>query len=426
MKVMAMILAGGQGSRLSILSSRRAKPAVPFGGVYRIIDFTLSNVMHAQIPIVGVLTQYRPSSLMDHIGAGEWWGFTGRGRLARILPPYQGINEGDWYVGTADAVYQNRDFIERFSPDLVLILSGDHIYKMDFVELLRSHLQNHADLTIAMQTVPWEETPRFGLVEMDWDGKIVRFQEKPKKDPISNTASLGIYVFSADVLLRRLHEDAERSDSSHDFGKDIIPGMLGRDRLYGWVFDGYWRDVGTIQSFWETNMETLRPQDSGCDLEAWRVYTKHTSPTPAGEVPAWLGGTSEVRNSYVSRGCLIEGSVENSILFPGVQIARGTHIANSIVMNDCRIGPMSTVRDAILDKAVTLGASCRVGEGDDTPHHDASLGMTAGISVLGKHALLPDGTTVGRNAIVQPDVRPEHLTSSDIPSGSTVECTARP
>lgn len=419
MTIVSLLLAGGQGSRLSILSQRRAKPAVPFGGAYRIIDFTLSNVMHSGIPYVGILTQYKPYSLMDHVGSGEWWGFTGRDRMARILPPYTGEEDSDWYAGTADAVWQNRNFLARFDPELVLVVSGDHIYKMDYEKMIRLHRDRKADVTIAMQAVPWEETSRFGLAELAEDGKVLRFQEKPKENPISNLASLGIYVFDTEVLLRRLQEDAADPSSSHDFGKNVIPAMLAQDRVYGYVFDGYWRDVGTIQSYWEANMETL-DSSSGLDLLAWDLRTNYFEPKMANELPARLSPTAQVRNSYVARGCVIEGHVEHSVLFPGVRVGKGAHVVDSILMNKACVGENGRVEKAIIDKNVSLDRDCVVGVGEDKANEKLPSLLDTGISVIGKNVLLPRGTRVGKNVLIYPELGPADLGSSMIESGATV------
>lgn len=419
MSIVAMLLAGGQGSRLSILSQRRAKPAVPFGGAYRIIDFTLSNIMHADIPYVGVLTQYKPYSLMDHIGSGEWWGFTGRDRMARVLPPYTGEDDSDWYAGTADAIWQNRNFISRFDPELVVVLSGDHIYSMDYNEMIEVHRRHQADVTVALQPVPWEDTPRFGVVQIDAEGRIVKFQEKPKKDPVSNLASLGIYVFDAEVLLRRLQEDAANPASSHDFGKDVLPSMLNRDRMFGYVFEGFWRDVGTIQSFWEANMESLDPK-SNLSLTDWQLRTNHFDPRPGNELPAWLSPEGEVSNSYVARGCVVEGRVEHSVLFPGVRVGKGALVRDSILMNNATVGSDAYVERVIADKNTTIDRNCMVGSGENVPNHEFPNLLDSGITVLGKSALLAPGMQIGKNVLVYPGATPRDFQGSIVADGSVV------
>ncbi|MGB9691320.1 MAG: glucose-1-phosphate adenylyltransferase family protein [Candidatus Sumerlaeaceae bacterium] len=420
MTVVAMLLAGGQGSRLSILSQHRAKPAVPFGGSYRIIDFTLSNVMHAEIPYIGILTQYKPYSLMEHFGNGEWWGFAGRGRVGRILPPATGEEDSDWYAGTADAVWQNRNFLARFSPELVLVLSGDHIYQMDYADLIAFHRERKAELTIAMQRVPWEDTSRFGVALTDERGRIVQFQEKPKSNPISNLASLGIYVFDTDVLLRRLAEDAENNQSKHDFGMNVIPSMLDRDRVYAYEFSGYWRDVGTIQSYWDANMESLDPR-SGLDLVEWRVRTNYYDPRPQNELPARIGPQARISNSYVPRGCVVEGVVEHSILFPGVHVERDAVVRDSIVMNNSYIAQGCAIERAILDKNVRVEQCCRIGTSETSiPNKDFPHLLDSGLVVVGKNSHLPAGMEIGKNVLICPDVEPQDFTSGKLDSGMTV------
>ena len=419
MTVVAMLLAGGQGSRLSILAQHRAKPAVPFGGNYRIIDFTLSNVMHAGIPYIGILTQYKPYSLMDHFGNGEWWGFAGRGRIGRILPPATGEEDSDWYAGTADAVWQNRNFLARFDPDLVLVLSGDHIYKMDYADMIAFHQARKADLTIAMQRVPWEETSRFGVAEVEEDGRVIRFQEKPKSNPVSNLASLGIYVFDTDALLHQLAEDAESETSKHDFGMNVIPAMLEHHKVYAYEFSGYWRDVGTIQSYWDANMESLDPQ-SGLDLLAWQVRTNYYESRPSNELPARIGEHAKVSDSYVARGCVVEGTVEHSILFPGVRVERDSVVRDSIVMNNAWIGPACHIEKAILDKNVHVGPQSKLGTFENMPNNDFPHLLSSGLTVIGKNAHLPPGLEVGKNVLIFPEVRSENFSSAIVASGTTI------
>ncbi len=420
MTVVAMLLAGGQGSRLSILSQHRAKPAVPFGGSYRIIDFTLSNVMHAEIPYIGILTQYKPYSLMEHFGNGEWWGFSGRGRVGRILPPATGEEDSDWYAGTADAVWQNRNFLARFNPDMVLVLSGDHIYRMDYADLIAFHRERKAELTIAMQRVPWEDTSRFGVALTDETGRIVQFQEKPKTNPISNLASLGIYVFDTEVLLRRLAEDAENEQSKHDFGMNVIPSMLERDKVFAYEFSGYWRDVGTIQSYWDANMEALEPS-SGLDLMEWSLRTNYYEPRTQNELPAWVGPHARIVNSYVPRGCVVDGVVEHSILFCGVRVERDAIVRDSIVMNNSWIGPGAVVEKAILDKNVQIEQCCKIGADDAcVPNKEFPHLLDSGLTVVGKNAHLPAGLEVGKNVLIYPDVEPRDFTSGVVQTGQTV------
>lgn len=418
-QIVAMLLAGGQGSRLNILASERAKPAVPFGGAYRIIDFTLSNIMYSGIENVGVLTQYRPSSLMDHIGQGEAWDLVGRRRGVKILPPYTGTTSADWYKGTADAVFQNLQYLWDHNPDLVLILSGDHIYKMDYVPMMEYHLSKKADLTLAVMKVSLEEATRFGTVFINPDGRVTGFEEKPKK-PRSTLGSLGIYVFKADVLYKTLIEDAKQKSSSHDFGKDVIPGMLATYKIYAYPFEGYWRDVGTIQSYLDANMDILDP-NSGLDLAKWRVRTNQEDRHLGDRPPAKFLGEGRAVNSIICRGCIISGSVENSILSPGVIIHKGAKVRNSVVMHDSVIGEDAVLDKVILDKDVKVGAKSIVGYGEDNPPNEKfPTHLHTGITLVGKGAVLPEGVQIGRNCIIYPRVRPSQFTDRYMKSGSTL------
>ncbi|HEX9652764.1 MAG TPA: sugar phosphate nucleotidyltransferase, partial [bacterium] len=344
---LVMLLAGGVGSRLSILGHMRAKPAVPFGGMYRIIDFTLSNIMNSGLDFVGVLTQYKPLSLMEHIGTGMPWDFIGRSRGTKILPPRTGQKESDWYKGTADAVRQNIDFIENRHADRILILSGDHIYKMDYSNLIQFHDNKKADLTIGMMPVPWEDTIHFGIGITDDDNRIIAWEEKPAKAR-NNLASMGIYVFSGDYLLSLL-----RSHKEHDFGKDIIPAALEKDRVFAYPFAGYWRDVGTLKAYWDANMDLLDPEVSGLNLATWGLRTNvEEDGRISDRPPTQFLSKSSVTNSVISPGCVIEGKVVNSILSPGVYVAQGAKVLDSVVMHDSRILAGAEVTKCILDKKV--------------------------------------------------------------------------
>lgn len=416
-----MLLAGGQGSRLSVLSSRRAKPAVPFGGAYRIIDFTLSNIMHAEIGVLGILTQYKPHSLSEHVGCGEAWGFTGRDRTARILPPYKGDEDNDWYANTADAIWQNREFIRRYDPDVVLVLSGDHIYKMDYAEMIRQHLKRKADATIAVQEVPWEDTSRFGLVQVAEDMRVKAFQEKPKSNPLSNLASLGIYVFDAQVLLRRLEQDAANPNSKKDFGGDVLPAMLEQDKMYAHLFDGYWRDVGTIESYWQAHMELLDPALSKLDMAKWGLQTNMYDPHLGNYFPATVHRDAVVKDSIVGRGCVVEGTVERSVLFPGVRVGPGAHITESVVLPNCIISAEALVRRCIMDTDCILDRGCRVGNPNaEQLNHEFPDLLYSGVTLLGQDVLLPQGSEVGGNVLLYPGVKPEEMPSSHLADGCTV------
>jgi glucose-1-phosphate adenylyltransferase len=406
---LVMLLAGGVGSRLSILASERAKPAVPFGGAYRIIDFALSNVMHSGLERVGLLTQYRPLSLMDHVRNGEPWDLVGRERGVKILPPHTGREDSDWYKGTADAVYQNVEFIKEHRPDKVLILSGDHIYRMDYEQMIATHESQGADVTIGALPVPWEDTQRFGVMVADRDSWIVEFQEKVR-GARSNLASMGIYVFNAAALVEEL-DAVVGAKKGYDFGKDIIPGMLGRRRLLCLPFDGYWRDVGTIKSYHEANMDCLDPA-SGLDLSVWEIRTGPDTVHPGDRPPIFLGGKASVGNSLIARGCIIEGEVRNSVIFPGVRISKRARVSDSIILHDTSVGKRTHVEYAIIDKQCAIGADVTIGTGKaSVPNRRFPSHLDCGITVIGKSAIIPNGARVGKNCIIYPrvDLSRRHL-----------------
>lgn len=353
----AMLLAGGQGSRLYTLTEKTAKPAVPYGGKYRIIDFPMSNCVNSGIYTVGVLTQYQPLVLNEYIGIGSPWDLDRGQSGATVLPPYQGKDGADWYKGTANAIYQNLNFIRRYDPEYVLILSGDHIYKMDYNRMLEAHKEKNADCTIAVLEVSLEEASRFGIMNTDEELRILEFEEKPKV-PKSTKASMGIYIFNRELLERYLIEDEADPESSKDFGKNIIPRMLadGR-RMYAYPFSGYWKDVGTIQSLWEANMDLL-DENSELDLadREWRIYSRNNAVPPH-----FVGGYAKITGSLITEGCEIEGIVENSVLSSGVKVARGAYIKDSVIHSGVTIGEGATVNYSIIDSDTTIGAGSVVG-----------------------------------------------------------------
>ncbi|MFQ5824248.1 MAG: glucose-1-phosphate adenylyltransferase family protein [bacterium] len=412
---LVMLLAGGVGSRLNILAYDRAKPAVPFGGIYRIIDFTLSNVMNSGLDTVGVLTQYKPLSLMEHIGTGAPWDFIGRIRGAKILPPRTGQKVSDWYKGTADAVRQNIDFIEGHNPKRILILSGDHIYHMDYAQLLKFHEAKGADLTIGMMEVPWKEAVHFGIAKTDDNHQIIGWEEKPEKAR-SNLASMGIYVFDTLYLLNAL-----RTHKEHDFGKNIIPTAVKNDRVFAFPFKGYWRDVGTIKAFWDANMDLL-DSTSGLDLENWGMRTNVEEEGRLGDrPPTFLSPKSSVRNSVISSGCMIEGHVDNSILSPGVYVGRGAKVVESVVMHDSRILAEAQVIESILDKKVTVGEKTILGvDSAETPNKENPDHLSCGIVVVGKGAEIPPNFKIGKNSILYPYLKAEDYMSHEILPGETI------
>jgi glucose-1-phosphate adenylyltransferase len=417
MRVVAMIMAGGEGTRLSVLSEKRAKPSVPFAGKFRIIDFTLSNCVNSGIFDVAVLTQYRPHSLNDHIGIGKPWDLDRARGGVRLLQPYQGRNEESWYRGTADAIYQNLNFIRERRADLVVVLSGDHIYKMDYGEIIATHLRNQADLTVAVMEVPLEETDRFGIMTTDADGRIIEFTEKPKARDKGNLASMGIYVFRADALIARLAEgSAERARV--DFGKDVIPAMVAEDRVFAHHFAGYWVDVGTIQSYWETSMQLLDPQlDFKLYDPEWLIRTRSEE-----RPPAKVGPQSRVTGSILCNGCTIRGTVEHSVLSPGVYVSPGAIVRDSVVMNDTWIGPGAVLDRVIVDKQVVIGAGVRLGHGDDLSeaNHLQPDKLNTGVTVVGKSAHIPAGISVGRNVVINADRDEADFPAGDVPSGATI------
>lgn len=359
-EIVAMILAGGQGSRLGVLTKDLAKPAVPFGGKYKIIDFPLSNCSNSGIYTVGVLTQYKPLELNSHIGIGDTWDLDRRNGGVRILPPYQKEKGGDWYKGTANAIYQNVAFIEMHDPEYVLILSGDHIYKMDYDKMLDFHKEKQADATIAVIDVPLKEASRFGIMNTNDDLSIYEFEEKPE-NPKSTNASMGIYIFNWKVLKRALEEDELDELSSNDFGKNIIPKMLEEGRkLVAYPFKGYWKDVGTIESLWEANMDLLKDENElSLHDDEWKIYSANPV-RPA----QYIGPEAKIKNSLIVEGCIVNGIVENSVLFQGVHVGENTVIRNSVIMPNTIVEENSVIDKAIIGSEVHILSNCNVGNGD--------------------------------------------------------------
>ena len=383
----AMLLAGGQGSRLYALTEKTAKPAVPFGGKYRIIDFPLSNCINSGIDTVGVLTQYQPLVLNDYIGNGLPWDLDRAVGGVKILPPYQGKNGADWYTGTANAIYQNIEFIEQYDPEYVLILSGDHIYKMDYFKMLEYHKKMGADCTIAVFEVPLEEASRFGIMSADENNRIYKFSEKPKK-PDSTKASMGIYIFSKECLFRYLRADASDPNSSNDFGKNIIPAMLAAgEKLYAYAFSGYWKDVGTISSLLEANMDLLGENpELKLNDEEWRIYSRHDA-----YAPQFIGAEAVIENSSMTEGCEIYGNVINSVLGAGVKVMKGATVCNSVIMADVVIEEGAEVRYSIVDSEAVIGKNAKVG-GDSANADD--------ITVIGTKLTIPAGCTVDMGKMI--------------------------
>lgn len=347
----ALVMAGGQGSRLGFLTKTLAKPAVPFGGKYRIIDFTLSNCSHSGIDTVGVLTQYQPLILNSYIGIGWHWDLHHTEGGVTVLPPYVKQQGGEWYKGTANAVYQNLEFVDIYDPELLLILSGDHVYKMDYSLMLEFHKEKKASATVAVIEVPWEEANGFGIMKCNEEGRIVEFEEKPAK-PKSNLASMGVYLFNSSFLRAYLENDAQDPLSAHDFGKNLIPAMVERgEEIYGYQFQGYWKDVGTLESYWQANMDLLEPEPIiNLNDPEWRIYSENPN-----QPPHYLGASAKVKSSLINEGCVIYGEVDHSVLFSSVIVGSGAVIKDSILMPNVQIEPNTCVERAIVDEdGITL------------------------------------------------------------------------
>ena len=397
----AMLLAGGQGSRLYSLTKNLAKPAVPFGGKYRIIDFPLSNCVNSGIDTVGVLTQYQPLVLNEYIGSGQPWDLDRQEGGVFVLPPYQKSSGSDWYTGTANAIYQNLPFIERYDPEYVLILSGDHIYKMDYEKMLKFHKEKEADCTIAVLQVPMEEASRFGIMNAQEDGKIYEFEEKPAH-PKSNLASMGIYIFTWKKLREYLEQDAKTPGSANDFGKNIIPSMLAaNEQMYAYAFDGYWKDVGTIDSLWEANMDLLDPKVplSLYDPD-WKIYARNPALPPH-----YIAPGAHVQNSMVTEGGVIEGTVDFSVVFAGVTIEEGAVVRDSIIMPGSVIRKGAVVDYAIVAEQTIIGENAVVGARPEGMEDISGWGVT----VIGSGVAIGAGVHIAPKAMVETDIAAEEV-----------------
>ena len=390
----AMLLAGGQGTRLGVLTKDVAKPAVPFAAKYRIIDFPLSNCINSGIDTVGVLTQYQPFELNQYIGNGQPWDLDRLSGGIFVLPPFMRAKSGEWYKGTANAIYQNIEFIDDYNPDYVLILSGDHIYKMDYAEMLASHKKNRADCTIAVRDVPMEEASRFGIMNLKKNGEIYEFEEKPKQ-PKSNKASMGIYVFTWSVLRKYLVEDEANKESDNDFGKNIIPKMIkDGQRMFAYQFNGYWKDVGTISSLWEANMDVLRggagEEDLDLDDESWKIYARNMA-----EPPQFISPTGRVQNCLISEGTVVHGTVKDSIVSHSATIGKNAYVEGSIIMPGAVVEEGADVRYSIVGWNAVVGKGCMVGE----TLSECKPGEWK-ISVIAPGYELPEGSVVGANEMI--------------------------
>ncbi|WP_408956295.1 glucose-1-phosphate adenylyltransferase [Natroniella sp. ANB-PHB2] len=413
MKTLALILAGGRGTRLDILSDHRAKPSVPFAGKYRIIDFTLSNCVNSGIYNIGILTQYLPMSLNNHIGIGKPWDLDRKIGGITLLQPYTG-SEGGWYEGTAHAVYRNINFIEAQAPNYVVILSGDHIYKMDYNKIISYHKAKGADLTIAAQRVPMEEANRFGILEPNEEMKIIDFQEKPDAPP-SNLASMGIYVFSTELLISKLKEYCSRECS--DFGHHIIPKIIEQDESYLYEFEDYWKDVGTLESFWETNLNLVESiSDINLYNNNWKLHTRSEE-----EPPVKFEKNGLAIKSLVSNGSVIKGQVNNSVISPGVVVGEGAVVKDSIIFNDTIIKDNAIIEQSIIDKNVVVGENSKIGVGDDlTANFEKPTLLKNGLNVIAKGAKIPSNIEIERNCRIVSYVKKSDFNSKNVASGSTI------
>lgn len=394
-EVVAMLLAGGQGSRLGVLTKKIAKPAVPFGGKYRIIDFPLSNCANSGIEAVGVLTQYQPLVLNEYIGNGQPWELDGMNSGVTCLSPYESKKGSEWYSGTANAIYQNISYIDRYNPEYVVVLSGDHIYKMDYADMIKFHKEHDAACTIAVIDVSLEEASRFGILNTNEDGSIYEFEEKPAH-PKSTNASMGIYVFSWKELRKYLIEDAENENSSNDFGKYVLPAMLNAgERMFAYPFEGYWKDVGTVESLWDANMDLLDPN---LKLDLRDIYSKNPM-----FPPHYVSETATIKNSNISDGCIVEGEVENSILFPGVKIEKGAKVDYSIIMPNTVVKANADIKYSIVSENTVIGCNAVIGGNpEDTEDKDKW-----GIAVIGDDLHIGDNVVVPPAAMIGEDLEAE-------------------
>ena len=413
-EMIAMLLAGGQGSRLGVLTAKVAKPAVAFGGKYRIIDFPLSNCINSGVDTVGVLTQYQPLRLNTHIGIGIPWDLDRNIGGVTILPPYEKSANSEWYTGTANAIYQNLDYMETYNPDYVLILSGDHIYKMDYEVMLDFHKANHADVTIAAMPVPMEEASRFGIVVTDEESKIKEFEEKPEK-PSSNLASMGIYIFSWPVLKEALKALSEQP--ACDFGKHIIPYCHEKkQRLFAYEYNGYWKDVGTLGSYWEANMELIDiiPEFNLYE-EYWKIYT-NSGILP----PHYISDQSAVEKSIIGNGCDIYGEVHSSVISSGVTIGKGSVVRDSIIMKDAVIGDHCVIDKAIIAENVQIGDNVTLGTGSDTPNKMRPDIYGFGLVTIGEDSVIPSDVQIGKNTAISGVTSKEDYINGELASGETL------
>ncbi|MDZ7269822.1 MAG: glucose-1-phosphate adenylyltransferase [candidate division KSB1 bacterium] len=428
-KILAMILAGGRGDELSVLTQMRPKAAVPFGGLYRVIDFPMSNLMHSGIENVGILSQYRSHSLINHIGNGASWEMVGRERSVTILPPFKQHLSSEWYRGSADAVYQNLGFIRVHHPDLVLVLSGDHVYSMNYNPLIDFHLEHHADLTIAFTQTERAQASRFGLGRLDLaagrrGGRLLEYLEKPETPPDwpeeRYWASLTIYLFSTKVLAEVLEQHLSGDPRGFEFGRHIIPEMVKSHRVYGYCNEGYWGYTRTIDEYWQTSMDMLG-EHPRIDPEKWQVRTNLAHDAVRDRPPAHLGSTAQIENSLIYSGCRIHGTVKNSILFPGVEIGENVLVEDSILMFDTRVAAGCRLHKVIADSEACLAAECEIGHGDPTlANEEYPRLLRSGITLIGRGAHVPERCRIGSNCIVHPGLTPARFRQRRYESGVSI------
>ena len=415
-EMIAMLLAGGQGSRLGILSKNKAKPAVSYGGKYRMIDFPMSNCVNSGVDTVGVLTQYQPLSLNKHIGIGMPWDLDKKNGGVTVLSPHvTSTGEGNWYAGSADAVFRNLDYVDSYNPEYVLVLGGDHIYKMNYANMLAFHKRSKAAATVAVLEVTMEEASRFGIMNCNEDDSIYEFEEKPAQ-PKSTLASMGIYIFKWSLLREALIKSNELHSDS-DFGKHIIPMFLEAGHsMFAYRFSDYWRDVGTIESYWQSNMELIDtvPEFNLYD-EFWKIYTNMDH-----QPPQYTSEGASVRRSLISEGCEVHGEVVNSILGTGVTVMLGAKVNDSIIMNNCIIHGNAVLDRCIVDENTTIGACVEIGGGDNIANTEFPNIYNTGITVVGENTTIPDGVKIGKNCVIYGDTKPEHYANNELPSGGSI------
>lgn len=414
-EMIAMLLAGGKGSRLGVLTSNKAKPAVPFGGKYRIIDFAMSNCVNSGVDTVGVLTQYQPLQLNQHIGIGTPWDLDRRNGGVTILAPHMKTESGDWYSGTADAIYQNLDFIDQCNPKYVLILGGDHIYRMDYSRMLEFHKQNKCDVSIAALTVPWEEASRFGVMNIHDDNRIYEFEEKPL-EPKSNFINMGIYIFCWELLRDALERD-NKIHTDSDFGKHVLPMLLAEGkRMFAYPFNGYWKDVGTVASYWMANMDLIQTVP---DFNLYENFNKIYTDSDH-QPPLYTGQNSEIKVSIISEGCEVLGKVYNSILGPEVIIEEGAVVRDSILMKGCYIGKGTVIERCIIDTECTIGDGAYIGIGENIPNSYRPNIYDTGITVIGEFSIIPDKVQIGKNCVIFGKTEPSDYPDSRFESGQSM------